>query len=67
MTGGFAIIAWPAVWRESGVMTFLVGPGGKVLQRDLGPETQSIVDGIRAYDPAPGWVPAEPAAGSKHR
>jgi hypothetical protein len=40
-------------------MTFLVGPDGKVLQQDFGPGTQSVVDGIRAYDPGPGWVPAE--------
>ncbi len=59
MTGGFAMIAWPAAWREGGVMTFLVGPDGKVLQQDLGPETQSVIDGIRAYDPGPGWFPAE--------
>ncbi len=59
MTGGFAMIAWPAAWRESGVMTFLVGPDGRVLQRDFGPDTQSVVDAIRAYDPASGWEPAE--------
>lgn len=59
MTGGFAMLAWPASWRESGVMTFLVGPDGKVLQRDLGPDTASVADGIRAYDPGPGWKPAE--------
>lgn len=40
-------------------MTFLVGPDGKVLQQDLGPDTQSLVAGIRAYDPGPGWVAAE--------
>ncbi len=66
MTGGFAFIAWPAAWRESGVMTFLVGPDGKVLQRDFGPDTQSVVDSIRAYDPAASWTPAEPAAKPTH-
>jgi Protein of unknown function (DUF2950) len=67
MTGGFAMIAWPAAWRESGVMTFLVGPDGKVLQQDFGPDTQSVVNGIRAYDPGPGWIPAESELKSAHQ
>jgi hypothetical protein len=67
MTGGFAMVAWPAAWRESGVMTFLVGPDGKVLQQDFGPGTQTVVDGIRAYDPGPGWVPADQESKPGHR
>lgn len=67
MTGGFAMIAWPAAWRESGVMTFLVGPGGKALQRNFGPDMQSAVDGIRAYDPVPAWLPGQPEAKSIQR
>lgn len=55
MAGGFAMIAWPASWREGGVMTFLVGPDGKVLQQDFGPDTQTAVNAINAYDPNPEW------------
>ena len=40
MTGGFALIAWPAVFDSSGIMTFIVGPDGDVYQKDLGPKTE---------------------------
>jgi len=56
---GFAMIAWPAAYRESGVMTFLVSTDGRVLQKDLGEDTPSIVQGTRLYDPDNGWAPAE--------
>ena len=39
MTSGFALIAWPAVFGSSGIMTFIVGPDGDVYQKDLGSET----------------------------
>ena len=39
MIGGFALIAWPAVFESSGIMTFIVGPDGDVYQKDLGPQT----------------------------
>jgi hypothetical protein len=39
MTGGFALIAWPAVFESSGIMTFIVGPDGDVYQKDLGLST----------------------------
>lgn len=55
MTDGFVMIAWPVSWRESGVMTFLVGPDGKILQQDFGPDTQSAVNAINAFDPDPSW------------
>jgi hypothetical protein len=52
---GFAIIAWPADYRVSGVMSFLVDRAGRVLQKDLGEETASLVQTIRVYDPDAGW------------
>ena len=55
MTGGFALIAWPAVFDSSGIMTFIVGPDGDVYQKDLGPETASIVTEITTFDPDLTW------------
>jgi hypothetical protein len=50
MTGGFALIAWPALFASSGIMAFIVGPDGDVYQKDLGAE-RTIRE---AADP--GWV-----------
>jgi hypothetical protein len=60
LIGGFAVIATPARWGESGIQTFLVSHDGKVFQRNLGPETARIAAGIRVYDPGPGWQPVAP-------
>lgn len=55
MIGGFALVAWPAEYGQSGVMTFLVNQQGRVYQRDLGAATAKIVRKMRAYDPDPAW------------
>jgi len=55
MIGGFAMVAWPAEYDESGVMTFIVNQQGKVYQKDLGPKTESIARKMKAYDPDPSW------------
>jgi DUF2950 family protein len=55
MTGGFAYIAWPAEYRNSGVMTFLVGPDGVVYEKDLGPKTADLAKAITAYNPDKSW------------
>ncbi|MBP2312636.1 DUF2950 family protein [Azospirillum soli] len=54
---GFAILAWPADYGQSGIMTFLAGPDGRVLQKDLGEDTASVAQTIWAYDPSDGWTP----------
>ncbi|WP_260473132.1 DUF2950 domain-containing protein [Edaphobacter aggregans] len=54
MTGGFAILAYPAEYRASGVMTFIVGRRGTVYQKDLGDGTAEVVKGM-AYDPDSSW------------
>ena len=59
MTEGFAILAYPARYRSSGVMTFIVGTDGVVLQKDLGPQTEHLARALQAYDPDPSWHPAE--------
>jgi hypothetical protein len=56
MIGGFALVAWPAEWGNSGVMTFIVNQRGKVCQKNLGPKTSSAADGITAYDPDDTWT-----------
>jgi hypothetical protein len=55
MTGGFAFVAWPAVYKSSGIMTFIAGPDGDVYQKDLGPETANIAAKIPSFDPDLTW------------
>lgn len=55
MTGGFAFVAWPAVYKSSGIMTFIAGPDGDVYQKDLGPETASAAAKISSFDPDLTW------------
>lgn len=59
MTGGFAFIAYPAEYRSSGVMTFIVDESGNIYEKDLGADTAKTVDAITAYDPDSTWHPAE--------
>ncbi|MGE3309841.1 MAG: DUF2950 domain-containing protein [Limisphaerales bacterium] len=55
MIGGFALLAWPVGYGETGIMTFIVNQQGRVYQKDLGPRTGRIAPGIKAYDPDPTW------------
>ena len=59
MIGGFALVAWPAQYGDSGIMTFIVNQQGRVYQKDLGERTAKIVKGMRAYDPDPSWRASE--------
>ena len=61
MTGGFALVAYPATYRDSGVMTFIVDQDGQVYQKDLGPDTARIAAAMVAYDPDATWQPASKA------
>lgn len=56
LTGGFALVAWPASYDVTGVMTFIVNHEGVVQEKDLGPDTPTIVEQMRAYDPGDGWT-----------
>jgi DUF2950 family protein len=56
LTGGFALIAWPATFQSSGIMTFIVGPDRDVYQKDLGPDTAHIVSSISRFDPDLTWA-----------
>jgi Protein of unknown function (DUF2950) len=55
MTGGFALIAWPAVSDSTGIMTFIVGPDGDVYQKDLGPATARIAAAMTTFNPDLTW------------
>ena len=57
MIGGFALVAWPAAYGNTGVMTFLVNQEGVVYQKDLGPGTRSAVEKIKLFNPDKGWKP----------
>lgn len=59
MTGGFAFIAYPAEYRSSGVMTFVVDESGVIYQKDLGPDTVKIAAAMTSYDPDSTWHQAE--------
>lgn len=59
MTGGFALIAWPAFYDSSGVMTFIVNGDGTVYEKDLGPETDATARSVTVYDPDGSWMPVQ--------
>jgi hypothetical protein len=59
MTGGFAFIAYPAEYRSSGVMTFIVDKSGKIYEKDLGPETAKLAESMTTYEPDSTWNRAE--------
>jgi len=58
MTGGFAILAYPAEYRNSGIVTFTVGKDGIVYQKDLGEKTADVATALGEYNPDDGWTPA---------
>jgi hypothetical protein len=60
MTGGFALIAFPAEYRSSGVMTFLVNQSGVLYQRGLGEKTADIASKVTEYDPDKNWKRVNP-------
>jgi hypothetical protein len=59
MTGGFAFVAYPAEYRSSGVMTFIVGEDGVVYQKDLGKKTDVVAKAMKEYNPDSSWQKSE--------
>ncbi len=55
MIGGFALVAYPAEYRNSGVMTFIVSHAGKVFQKDLGPDTTTLAERMTSFNPDRSW------------
>jgi hypothetical protein len=58
MTGGFALLAYPIEYGQSGIMTFVVNQQGVVFQKDLGDQTGALASAMTLYDPDKSWMPA---------
>jgi hypothetical protein len=56
LIGGFGVIAYPAQYGNSGIMTFITNHDGVVYQQDLGPDSQKVAEGITSFDPGPEWA-----------
>jgi Protein of unknown function (DUF2950) len=72
MTAGFAFLAFPAEYRSSGVMTFIVGADGVVYEKDLGAKTEIVAKAMKEYNPGVGWkksedMPAQTASAQKSK
>jgi hypothetical protein len=59
MIAGFALVAWPAEWGNTGVMTFIVNQQGTIYQRNLGPKTGKIASHVTEFDLDSEWSPTE--------
>lgn len=59
LLGGVAVVAYPAQYGSSGVMTFIVNHDGVVYQKDLGRKTEELVNNMKLFDPGPGWTKVE--------
>ncbi len=60
MIGGFAVVAWPSKYGDTGVMTFMVSYEGVVYEKDLGPNTTTHARAITRFDPDSTWQKVEP-------
>jgi DUF2950 family protein len=60
LIGGFAVLAWPARYWDTGVMSFIVSHDGQVYERDLGRDTARKAAALNVFDPAPGWTEVLP-------
>lgn len=59
MVAGFAFVAYPAQYGDSGVMTFMINQDGVLLQKDLGKTTAETASAMKEFDPDSGWTPVE--------
>jgi len=67
MIGGFALLAFPAEYGNSGIMTFMVNQDGTVYQKDLGPKTAELARKIESFSPDQNWTKVEPPVTSDAR
>ncbi|HUL65176.1 MAG TPA: DUF2950 domain-containing protein [Burkholderiaceae bacterium] len=58
--GGFAVIAWPARYQETGIKSFMVSHDAQVYEQDLGPDTAAKAAATKSFDPGPGWTKTAP-------
>jgi hypothetical protein len=55
MTGGFAVLAYPAQYGDSGIMTFVISQNGPVYAKDLGKTTNDVATAMTEFNPDKGW------------
>ncbi|MDH4559415.1 DUF2950 domain-containing protein [Pseudomonas sp. BN411] len=55
MSRGFALVAWPAQYGDSGVMSFMISHEGQIFQKDLGPNSEKIAKAMKSFDPDSSW------------
>jgi hypothetical protein len=55
MIAGYALVAYPSKWGNSGVMTFIINQQGRVYQKNLGPDTGNVASAMSEYNPDPTW------------
>ena len=55
MTGGFAVLAYPAQYGDSGIMTFMLNQNGVVYEKDLGKSTDQVAAAIAQFNPDKSW------------
>lgn len=60
MIGGFAVLAFPASYRSTGIKSFMISHHGDVWEADLGPQTDRLARAITRFDPGPGWTRVAP-------
>ncbi|MCO4877253.1 DUF2950 domain-containing protein [Paraburkholderia caribensis] len=58
--GGFAVLAWPVRYGDTGIKSFMVSHAGQVYERDLGPDSAAKAKAISSFDPGPGWAKVQP-------
>jgi hypothetical protein len=61
MIAGFALVAWPVEYGETGIMSFMVSHDGVVYENNLGPDGAAVVTAMEQFDPGAGWVPVQDA------
>uniref|UniRef100_Q01Z71 DUF2950 domain-containing protein n=1 Tax=Solibacter usitatus (strain Ellin6076) TaxID=234267 RepID=Q01Z71_SOLUE len=66
-SAGFTVLAFPAEYKNSGIMTFIVGKDGAVYQKDLGEKTGELAMATTRFNPSDGWTPALPHSGTASR
>ena len=64
MSRGFAAIAWPAKYDDTGVMSFMISHDGQIFEKDLGPDAEKLARAMKQFDPDDSWneTPAEATA-----
>jgi hypothetical protein len=60
LVGGFAVIAWPVRYGDTGVMSFIVNHDGQIYERDLGRNSAKVAAATKSFDPGPGWRKVSP-------